>query len=190
MITVLGLDSGINSLGAAALLVNVKEQKPFKLTYADSFDSKYTHVDDNEQTANQGKAKSFLSVYSYILELTDPDVICCEDNFFKLSQSTFKRLIEVVTMMSYHTHMNLPHVPFHLALPRLTKQIVGADADKGDKDLVTKGLKACKFLDLNGFDLDSLNEHAKDGILAALYEAVQLYKSYGWDVTIGNSNAK
>ena len=45
-----------------------------------------------------------------------------------------------------------------------------------------EGLKKCPFLDLNGFDLDHLTEHAVDAVLLAVYEAVQLYKSYGWDV--------
>lgn len=186
MIKILGIDPGVNHLGAAALSVNTKEQKPFKLIYADSFRGDLTQFDIREDTPHQTKAKGLIRSYGYLLELIEPDVISCEDNFFKISQSSFKRLIEVVTMMSYHTLCDLPEVPFHLTLPRLTKQIIGADKDGGDKDLVKKGLKACKFLDLNGFNLDNLTEHANDAILLALYEAVQVYKVYGWNVHDGN----
>ena len=184
MISVLGIDPGTNWLGGAALLVNTKEQKPFKLTYADSFRGDYTQFDIREDTPHQTKAKGLLRSYGYLLDLIDPAVVSCEDNFFKLSLSSFKRLIEVVTMMSYHTLMNRKDVPFHLYLPRITKQIIDADKDGGDKNLVKEGLLKCSFLDLNGFDLDNLTEHAIDAILLALYEAVQIYKSYGWDVYV------
>lgn len=182
MITVMGIDPGISHLGGAALEVNTREMKPFKLTYADSLKGELVEYDVRPDTPNQNKAKGLVKSYGYLLEHLEPDVVCCEDNFFKFSPASFKRLIEVVTMMGYCTALQLPFVPFHLVLPRLAKQIVGADKDGGDKTLVTKGLKACPFLDLNGINLDSLTEHAVDAVLIALYEAVQIYKSYGWDV--------
>lgn len=184
MITVLGLDPGISHLGGAVLQVNTKEPKPFTLVYADSFRGDLTNYDIREDTPHQTKAKGLLRSYSYLLELFEPDVISCEDNFFKMSLSSFKRLIEVVTMMSYQTLLDLPEVPFHLHLPRLAKQIVDADKDKGDKDLVKQGLLDCDFLDLNGFNLDNLTEHAIDAILLALYEAVLIYRAYGWEVYV------
>lgn len=183
MIKVMGIDPGISHLGAAALSVNTMKPEPFKLIYADSLRGDLTDYDIRSDTPNQTKAKGLIRSYAYLLEHLEPDIVCCEDNFLKLSPSSFKRLIEVVTMMGYCTLMNLPNVPFHLVLPRAAKQIVDADKDAGDKTLVTKGLKACPFLDLNGFELDNLTEHANDAILLALYESVQLYKSYGWEMT-------
>lgn len=182
MITVMGIDPGITHLGAAGLKVNTKEPEPFLLIYADSLRGDLTDYHVSTDVPNQTKAKGLIRSYIYLLEYLEPGLICCEDNFFKISPASFKRLIEVVTMMSYSASVDAPNTPFHLVLPRLAKQIVGADKDGGDKTLVIKGLKACKFLNLNGFDLDNLTEHAVDAILIAVYEAVQLYKSYGWEL--------
>lgn len=182
MIKVMGIDPGISHLGGALITVNTEKPAPFVLEYADSLRGDLTDYNVRPDTPDQPKAWGLVRSYGYLLEHLEPDIVCCEDNFLQLSPSSFKRLIEVVTMMSYCTALNLPDIPFHLVLPRLAKQIVNADKDKGDKNLVKEGLKICPFLDLNGFDLDRLTEHAVDAILLAVYEAVQLYKSYGWDV--------
>lgn len=187
MIKIMGIDPGINWLGAAALNVNTKQQEPFKLIFVDSYRGDLTQFDIREDTPHQTKAKGLLRSYEYLLDHIEPDLISCEDNFLELSPSSFKRLIEVVTMMSFCTIKKRPEVPFHLALPRLAKQIVQVDFRGSTKEDVKEGLKKCPFLDLNNFNLDSLTEHANDAILLALYEAVQLYKSYGWDVN-GRSN--
>lgn len=182
MIKIMGIDPGTSWLGVALLQVNTKKKEPFKLIFVDSYRGDLTDFNIREDTPHQTKAKGLLRSYEYLLEHLEPNIISCEDNFLELSPSSFKRLIEVVTMMSYHTVKELPEVPFHLALPRLTKQIINVDFRGSTKDDVKEGLKNYNFLDLNGFDLDSLTEHANDAILLALYEAVQLYKSYGWEI--------
>lgn len=182
MIKIMGIDPGTSWLGVALLQVNTKKKEPFKLLFVDSYRGDLTDFNIREDTPHQTKAKGLLRSYEYLLEHLEPDIISCEDNFLELSPSSFKRLIEVVTMMSYHTVKELPEVPFHLALPRLTKQIIDVDFRGSTKEDVKEGLKNYHFLDLNGFDLDSLTEHANDAILLALYEAVQLYKSYGWEI--------
>ena len=197
MIIIMGIDPGINWLGASALTVNTKEQKKFQLTFVDSYRGDLTQFDIREDTPHQTKAKGLLRSYEYLLDLLNPDIISCEDNFlgggkFGLASNpaSFKRLIEVVTMMSFCTVKNRAEVPFHLTLPRLAKQIVKVDFSGSTKDDVKEGLKNCPFLDLNGYNLDNLTEHANDAILLALYEAVQLYKSYGWDVYESNKSTK
>ena len=182
MIKVMGIDPGISILGVGTLLLNPCKKEPFKLVFADTYRGDLNEFDIRIDTKHQTKAKGLVRAYGYLLEHIEPDVINCEDNFFDLSPSSFKRLIEVVTMMSYRTLLDLPDIPFHLCLPRLSKQIVKADFRGSTKDDVKEGLKKCEFLDLNGFNLDSLTEHANDAILLALYECVQIYKLYGWDL--------
>lgn len=182
MFTTMGIDPGISFLGAAALKVNTKKPEPFKLVYADTLRGDLNDFMIRNDTPSQTKAKGLVRAYGYLIDHLEPDAVCCEDNFLELSPSSFKRLIEVVTMMSYCTLTNRPDIPFHLALPRLAKQIVNADFHGSTKDDVRDGLMSSTLIDLNGFDLTKLTEHANDAILLAAYEAVQLYKSYGWIV--------
>lgn len=182
MFTIMGIDPGTKFLGAAALQVNTKEPEPFKLIYADTIRSDLNDFMVRNDTPHQTKAKGLIRVYGYLMDFINPDVVCCEDNFSKYSPATFKRLIEIVTMMSYCTLVNRPHVPFHLVLPRLAKKIVNADTDNGDKEKVKFGLMSSPLIDLNGTDLNKLTYDANDAILLAVYEAVQLYTDYGWIV--------
>lgn len=181
----MGIDPGINNLGLAALELSVHETRPFKLVYADTIHgvhNEYGMVDDGQKSL---AAEGLTRAYSQALKVIDPDFVGCEDNFLGLSAASFKRLIEVVSYFRIHTLESDRCVWFKLVLPRLAKQIVGADFRGSGKDDVTKGLKACPFLDLNGFDLDQLSEHANDAILIALYFAVLYYKDLGRDVLNG-----
>lgn len=187
-ITVLGIDPGISNLGYGVIELNPVERSKFKLVKADTIMGKHTEFSVEDGETAQTYAKGLMRSYEYILDLVEPNIVGCEDNFLGLSPSSFKRLIEVVSFMNFYTTSTKAGLPFTLTLPRLAKKIVDADKSGGDKDLVLKGLKACKFLDLNGFDLDILTEHALDGILIALYNCVQYYKALGWDVLNDNTN--
>lgn len=185
MLKIMGVDPGIVNVGLAALEVCIEENRPFKLVYADTIlgvHNDYGLIDDGQKTmAAEGLTRS----YSQALKVIDPDFVGCEDNFLGLSPSSFKRLIEVVSYFRLHTSQVSKVIWFKLVLPRLAKQIVGADFRGATKDDVTKGLKTCSFLDLNGIDPDNLTEHANDAILIALYFAVQYYKDLGRDVLNG-----
>ena len=186
MAIAMGIDSGSN-LGIATIEANMGKREKFKLLFADSVKGDDNNFGFREDVPNQSKAIGLTRVFSYYVELLGPDSINCEDNFLQMSASSFKRLIEMVTMMSYHNSYHNPNIPFHLVLPRLAKQLVGADFRGSDKNDVKEGLKKCKFLDLNGYDLDNLTEHAVDAILIALYECVQMYKRLGWEIENGAS---
>jgi Holliday junction resolvasome RuvABC endonuclease subunit len=182
-IKILGTDPGISSLGFGALELDIYNKKPFKLIYADTVLGVHNDFDIKIENKNQTKAKGLSRAYSYIFSYVDPTVVGCEDNFLGPNPASFKRLIELVSFFQILTFTNKQDVPFKLVLPRLAKQIVGADYAGSDKDSVHLGLEQCKFLDLNGYNLNKLTEHAKDGILVALYIAFQYYKDLGWDLT-------
>lgn len=184
-VRILGIDPGITNLGLAALEVNVYEKKPFKLVYADTLKGEHNEFGVIRNNPQQIRALGLLRSYGHIFELIDPHVVSCEDNFLGPSPSSFKRLIEIVSFLHQHTVTTGKTVGFKQVLPRLAKQIVDADYKGADKDSVTKGLKVCPFLDLNGFNLDKLTEHANDAVLLSLYTAVQYYRDLGWDLLDG-----
>lgn len=184
-VRVLGIDPGITSLGLAGLEVDCYVRKPFKLIYADTLKGEHNEFGVREDNPAQTKAKGLVRAYGHVFDMIDPTIVSCEDNFLGLNPASFKRLIEVVSYFNIYTVENKKDTPFKLVLPRLAKQIIGVDFRGTTKDDVTKGLRACPFLDLNGFDIDALSEHANDAILLSLYTAVQYYKDLGWDVFDG-----
>lgn len=184
-VRILGIDPGITNLGAAAFEVDCYEQKPFKLIYADTLQGEYNEFGVRKDNPQQVRALGLLRAYSHVFELIEPHVVSCEDNFLGPSPSSFKRLIEIVSFLHQYTVSNQKGVAFRQVLPRLAKQIVNADFRGTTKDDVTKGLLQCPFIDLNGFDLNKLTEHANDAILLGLYTAVQYYRDLGWDVLDG-----
>lgn len=181
-VRILGIDPGISHLGFGVLELDPKERKPFKLIYSDSAQGEYNEFGVRGDNPHQVRAKGLTRVYSYVFDKFEPHVVGCEDNFLGPNPASFKRLIEVVSYFNIFTVTNKKDAAFKLVLPRLAKQIVGADFKGSAKEDVKKGLKNCSFLDLNGIDLDLLTEHAHDAILIALYVAVQYYKSLGWSV--------
>ena len=63
-------------------------------------------------------------------------------------------------------------------LPNLAKAIVGANFKGTQKEDVLKGLKNYPHLDLNGIDLDTLDDHSVDSIVIALYLCEMVAKDY------------
>lgn len=179
---VMGIDPGIVNLGFGILEVDPYKKKPFKLIYAETAHGEHNEFGVRADNPHQVRAKGLTRVYSYVFDKFLPHIVGCEDNFLGINPASFKRLIEVVSYFNIHTVTNKKDAAFRLVLPRLAKQIVGADFRGATKDDVKKGLEKCPFLDLNGFDLSDYSEHAHDGILLALYIAVQYYKDLGWDV--------
>lgn len=186
-VRVLGIDPAIGQLGAAALELDCYDRKKFKLIYADTLNGEYNEFGVRADNPSQTRAKGLTRAYGHVFYMIDPTVVGCEDNFLGPNPASFKRLIEVVSYLNIYTVTNKADTPFKLVLPRLAKRIVNADFSGAEKEDVRKGLKVCPFLDLNGFDLDKLTPDACDGILIALYIAVQYYKDLGWDVFDGYS---
>ncbi|AEV89574.1 putative RuvC [Pseudomonas phage OBP] len=186
-VRILGIDPGISNLGAAGFEVDCYERKPFKLIYADTLQGDYNDFGISKTNPLQIKALGLTRAYGTVFEIVEPHAVSCEDNFLGPSPSSFKRLIEIVSFIHLHNANTGDRVGFIQVLPRLAKQIVNADFRGTTKDDVTKGLKACPFIDLNGFDLDKLTEHANDAILLGLYSCVQYYKELGWDVFDGKN---
>lgn len=184
-VRILGIDPGISQIGMAGMELDCYDKKPFKLIYADTLAGEHNEFGIRIDNPNQTRAKGLTRAYGHIFDMLEPNIVSCEDNFLGINPASFKRLIEVVSYLNIYTVTNKKDTPFKLTLPRLAKQIVGADFRGSTKDDVTKGLKACPFLDLNGFDLDKLTEHANDAILLSLYTCVQYYKDLGWDVLDG-----
>lgn len=181
MSTVLGIDPGTVFMGAAVLKINTERPEPFKLVYADTLRGDMNNYNISDESLHLKDAKGLVRAFAYLVDWHEPDFVTCEDNFFGMANpASFKRLIEVVTMMGYCLNSERPKVPFHTVLPRLTKQIINVDFVGSTKEDVRDGLLKTSLLDLGDFDLFKLSQHANDAVLIALYDAVMLYRAYGW----------
>lgn len=180
MFTIMGIDPGTRFLGVSALRVNTRRPEPFEVTYADTLRGDLNDFVVDGLVVNHTRTKGLVRSYRYLMDYLTPGMVFCEDNFLELNPASFKRLIEMVTLMGVETNINYPSIPFNLVLPRLAKQIVLADFENSTKDDVMNGLLRCSFINFNGFNPAMLSDNTNDAMLVALYGAVQLYLSYGW----------
>ncbi|UVD32125.1 hypothetical protein [Vibrio phage phiKT1028] len=179
----IAIDPSTMRMGVSVLDVNLAETEKFKLQWVETihgeklehFDS-VNYADDNAvQSRMHGLSKS----YRQLLEFFKPTIAACEDNFLGRSPDTFKRLIEVVSLLrmqteSYGNGLYMVNVP-----PRAAKETVGANFKGTQKEDVTKGIKKYQSIDLNGYDLDVLDEHSIDAIAINLNVCERIAKDRG-----------
>lgn len=164
----IAIDPSTKRMGVSIIDINLAETEKFKLQWVETIHGEklehYSSVNYDDDGAVQSRIHGLSKSYRQLLEFFKPTIAVCEDNFLGASPDTFKRLIEAVSLLrmeteSYGEGLYMVNVP-----PRAAKETVGANFKGTQKEDVTKGIKKYKAIDLNGHDLDVLDEHSIDAI--------------------------
>lgn len=179
----IAIDPSTQRMGISVIDVNLAVPEKFKLQWVETIHGdKMEHFGStnyDDDGAVQSRIHGLSKSYRQLLEFFEPTVAVCEDNFLGASPDTFKRLIEAVSLLrmeteSYGKGLYMINVP-----PRAAKETVGANFRGTQKEDVTKGIKAYANLDLNGHDLDVLDEHSIDAIAINLNACERIAKDRG-----------
>lgn len=182
-IRVMGIDPSTSCMGVTIIDVNIKAPTPFKLVYMNTiFGDKGLYdipvqYDDIAGTKVLARSYAMMRSAGMLLDIFDPDTGICEDNFLGMSPLTFKQLIQMVSLLLSKFAEKGVHLSY--VLPRLAKQIVGADFKGSTKEDVHKGLMDYDWLDCGDIDLGVVDEHSSDSGVITLYRCEQIAKNYG-----------
>lgn len=179
----IAIDPSTSRMGMSIIDVNLQQPERFKLQWVETIHGdKQEHFGStnyDDDGAVQSRILGLSKAYRKLLDFFNPTVAACEDNFLGASPDTFKRLIEAVSLLrteteSYGNGLYMINVP-----PRAAKETVGANFRGTQKEDVTKGIKKYENIDLNGHDLDSLDEHSIDAIAINLNVCERIAKDRG-----------
>lgn len=179
----MGIDPSTSCMGVTIIDVNIKTPTPFKLVYMNTiFGDKGLYdipvqYDDIAGTKVLARSYAMMRSAGMLLDIFDPDTGICEDNFLGMSPLTFKQLIQMVSLLLSKFAEKGVHLSY--VLPRLAKQIVGADFKGSTKEDVHKGLMDYDWLDCGDIDLGVVDEHSSDSGVITLYRCEQIAKNYG-----------
>lgn len=197
-VRVIGIDPSTTNMGVCIIDVDLTQQAPFKLVYADTIKGEKVlydipvQYDDTNETGVLARSFCLARALGMVLEIhstiwDDFNVIpapvsrtmtgICEDNFLGRSPGTFKQLIQFVSMVQEQFTKNEIHLSY--VLPMLAKEVVSAAFRGTEKDDVRDGVLKYEWLDANGFDLSKLDEHSIDALAVALFRCEVMAESYG-----------
>lgn len=188
-IRVLGIDPSTTNMGVTIIDIHLEKVKGVlpkpKLIYSNTIfgeQVKYDIPADFDDTINGTSvlARSWAlgRALKNIINIYEPDVAICEDNFLGVSPGTFKQLIQAVALL--REACNDANKGLHLSyvLPRLAKATVGANFAGTQKEDVRKGVLDYAQLDHNGIDVSILDEHSIDSIAVALFQCELILKDF------------
>lgn len=182
-VRVFGIDPSTQCMGVTVIDVNVKKQEPFKLLYMNTiFGEKNlydipTQFDDTAETGVMARSFGMMRATNILIQIFEPDTGICEDNYLGASPLTWKQLIQAVSLQHNAFADNNVHLSY--VLPRLAKQIVGADFKGSTKEDVQKGVMEYHWLDAGDIDLSLADDHSADSVAIALWRCEQIARDYG-----------
>lgn len=182
---VLAIDPSTTNMGVTVLDVNLAKPEPFKLRYVNTiFGEKVCYgipeqFDDLAATGVLARSWALARAYRQVIELFEPDTGIVEDNFLGASPGTFKQLIQAVALLREAANTATPPIHVSYVLPRLAKEIVGANFRGTTKDDVIRGVLNYSWLDRGGIDLSVMDDHSADSLAIGLYRCEQIAKDYG-----------
>lgn len=182
-VRVLGIDPSTSCMGVSVMDVNITKPEPFKLLYMNTiFGDKALYdipkqFDDTAGTSVAARSYAMMRSADTLIQIFEPDTGICEDNFLGMSPLTFKQLIQVVSMLCQACSKNDLHLSY--VLPRLAKQVVGADFPGSKKEDVHKGVMDYPWLDAGEIDISLADEHSADSGAITLYRCEQIARHYG-----------
>lgn len=197
-VRVIGIDPSTTNMGVCIIDVDLTQQTPFKLVYADTIKGEKVlydipmQYDDTNETGVLARSYCLARALGTIIEIYathwdeedyNPEsssrtmIGICEDNFLGRSPGTFKQLIQFVSMVQEQFTKNEIHLSY--VLPMLAKEVVSAAFKGTEKDDVRDGVLKYEWLDANGYDLSKLDEHSIDAVAVSLFRCEVMATSYG-----------
>lgn len=176
-IRVLSIDPSTTNMGVCIIDIPLLVKSKLKLVYVNTIfgeQVKYDIPNQFNDTVNgtgvlarsYGMARSLKD----ILNIYEPDVVICEDNFLGPSPGTFKQLIQAVSLLREACNQAEKSCHLSYVIPMLAKATVGAAFKGTTKDDVKAGVIAYENLDHNNIDLETLDEHSADACAIGLYQ--------------------
>lgn len=183
VIRVMGIDPSTTNMGVWFVDVNLEKCEPFKLIYGNTlYGDKLLYdvpVQFDDLASTKVMARSYCMARSLriLINLYNPDVAICEDNFLGMSALTFKQLIQCVGLL--REACSSCNVHLSMVLPNLAKAIVGVTARGMTKDDIAEGILNYTWLDSGDHDLSVMDEHSMDAGAVTLYRCESIAKHYG-----------
>ena len=193
VIRVVGIDPSTTNMGVCIIDVDLPQQTPFKLVYANTIKGDRclydipVQFDDTHETGVLARSWALARALGNLLRIysTDWDEVkiisrsmtgICEDNFLGVSPGTFKQLIQFVSMVQEQFTDNEVHLSY--VLPMLAKEVVGAAFKGTQKEDVKAGVLEYAWLDAGDCDLNLLDEHSIDATAVALFRCEIIGKQF------------
>lgn len=182
-VRVLGIDPGTKNLGVCVIDVDLINKEHFDLVYVSTILGEQLLYDipiqfnDLIDTGIEARSFALGRALGELIDIYEPDIGICEDNFLGMSPLTFKQLIQFVSMAREAFNSRGIHLSY--VFPNLAKDIVGANFRGSQKEDVKVGLLKYPYLNNKGIDLDKIDEHAVDAVAVCLYRCEQLAKDHG-----------
>ena len=182
---VMGIDPSTTNMGVSITDTHLYKQEKIQLVYSNTIFGQQVNYDIPDQfndningTGVLARSYGLSRALKNLINIYEPDIIICEDNFLGMSAGTFKQLIQAVSLL--REACNTANTPKHLSyvLPNLAKATVGANFVGTQKDDVKKGVIAYTNLDANGIDLNLLDEHSIDSLAITLYQSEMIIEDY------------
>lgn len=182
-IRVLSIDPSTTNMGVCIIDIPLLVKSKLKLVYVNTIFGEQVKYDIPTQfndtvngTGVLARSYGMSRALKDILNIYEPDVVICEDNFLGPSPGTFKQLIQAVSLL--REACNTADKPYHLSyvLPMFAKATVGAAFKGTTKEDVKKGVIAYENLDHGDIDLETLDEHSADACAIGLYQCEMIYE--------------
>lgn len=197
-VRVVGIDPSTTNMGVCIIDVDLTQQTPFKLVYADTIKGEKVlydipiQYDDTGDTGVLARSFCLARALGMVLEIhathwDEFDMLAapwsrsmtgiCEDNFLGRSPGTFKQLIQFVSMVQEQFTKNEIHLSY--VTPMLAKEVVSAAFKGTEKEDVRDGVLKYEWLDAGDHDLSKLDEHSIDALAVALFRCEIMGESFG-----------
>lgn len=184
VIRVISIDPSTTNMGVCIIDIDLTGASKPKIIYVNTIFGEQvkfnipTQHNDLNGTSVAARSYALSRSLKELLNIYEPDVAICEDNFLGMSADTFKQLIKAVAFL--REACEEANSPLHLSYvaPKVAKAVVNADFKGTTKDDVKKGVKAYKNLDVGDVDLDELDEHSIDAVAIGLYQVEMILMDY------------
>ena len=173
---IVGIDPGTDTLGAAALDVDLATRRVALLevvTFSGSQMARaYPYISHvhGDRTARLRSHEENLYGYFHYLQ---PHNVICESPFLGRFPQAFAALTECVSYIRRAVWRYDPMMPLYLVDPPTVKLLVGVKGKGKTKEDVKQGLLRFQGLENpSNIDISSLDEHSVDAIVVALTRAM------------------
>lgn len=180
---ILAIDPGIDNTGISIL--DVSKNKLPTIIYSSTITTNVLIKSLPDIINNYGirytKQLVIKNILNEIIITFVPNIVVIESSFIAKSINAFKSLNELILLVenlvnefNYNLTKIFKPIFFYKKPPKSIKKNLGLKELSNDKNLIKEALKVYP-LDFNGFDINTMDEHAIDAIAIGLWIYNQLF---------------